>query len=241
MPKLAFPTPHINATPEQIADTVLMPGDPKRSRLVAKEFLSNAKLFNDVRGVQGYTGEWKGARVSVMASGMGMPSIAIYSYELYNAFDVQSIIRIGSAGSIQPDVAVRDIVIGRGAFTDSTFALQLLGEGCDIALCDNRLLEGAVEIGTESGLSLHVGNILSSDVFYSEEENSYQKWQERGALAVEMEAAALYINAKRANKSALAICTVSNSLLTGEELPAEQRETSFTDMIELALDLACKA
>lgn len=238
MSKLLYPTPHINATPEQIASTVLMPGDPKRSRLVATEFLSNAKLFNDVRGVQGYTGEWKGKRVSVMASGMGIPSIAIYSYELFSAFSVDNIIRIGSAGSIQSDVHVRDIVLGMGACTDSNYASQFALRGDFSAICDYGLLDSAVSLAKEKKLSFHVGNLLSSDVFYNEYAEVYKAWQKMGVLAVEMEAAALYMNASRAGKSALAICTVSNSLVTGEELSAEERETSFTQMIELALDVA---
>ena len=238
MSKLLYPTAHINAIPEQIASTVLMPGDPKRSLLVAKEFLSGAVLFNDVRGVQGYTGKWKGKRVSVMASGMGMPSIAIYSYELFNAFDVKSIIRIGSAGSIQSNVGLRDIVLGMGACTDSSFGEQFALGGSFSAICDYRLLQRAAALGKEKGFAVRVGNILSTDVFYNDIPDSYKTWQKMGVLAVEMEAAALYMNAVRANKSALAICTVSNSLVTGEELSAEERQDSFTEMIELALDVA---
>ena len=240
MSNLLYPTPHINAEPSQIAETVLMPGDPKRSRFVATEFLSNAQLFNDVRGVQGYTGEWKGNRVSVMASGMGMPSIAIYSYELFSAFGVDNIIRIGSAGSICEDVCVRDIVIGMGACTDSSFASQFSLGGTFSAICDYKLLECAVAQAKEKAFPYHVGNILSSDVFYSDNADGYKAWQKMGVLAVEMEAAALYMNAARLKKNALAICTISNSLLTGEELSAEERQTSFTQMIELALDVAIK-
>ena len=238
MSKLLYPTPHINAEPSQIASTVLMPGDPKRARLVATEFLSRAKLFNDVRGVQGYTGEWKGKRVSVMASGMGIPSIAIYSYELFSAFGVDNIIRIGSAGSICEDVRIRDIVIGMGACTDSSYASQYGLGGSFSAICDYGLLTDAVSKAEKNKFSFHVGNILSSDVFYSENVDAYKSWQKMGVLAVEMEAAALYMNAARLKKHALAICTVSNSLLTGEELSSAEREKSFTQMIELALDVA---
>lgn len=238
MSKLLYPTPHINAEPSQIANTVLMPGDSKRSRFVATEFLSGATLFNDVRGVQGYTGEWKGKRVSVMASGMGIPSIAIYSYELFSAFGVDNIIRIGSAGSLCEDVCVHDIVLGMGACTDSSYASQYAIGGSFSAICDYGLLSEAVLKAKEKNFPYHVGNILSSDVFYSDDAEAYKAWQKMGVLAVEMEAAALYMNAARLKKRALAICTVSNSLVTGEELLAEEREKSFTQMIELALDIA---
>ena len=240
MSKLLYPTPHINAEPSDIAKTVLMPGDPKRSLLVATEFLSGARLFNDVRGVQGYTGEWKGKRISVMASGMGMPSIGIYSYELYSAFDVENIIRIGSAGAMQENICVRDIVLGMGACTDSAYASQYGLGGTFAPICDYALLESATNIAREKGLPIHVGNLLSSDIYYNDDQNSFKQWQKMGVLAVEMEAAALYMNAARLGKRALAICTVSNSLVTGEELSAAERETSFTQMIELALDVAAE-
>ena len=238
MSNLSYPTAHIKSTPDQIAKTVLMPGDPKRAELVAKKFLKDAVLFNNVRGVSGYTGTWKGVPVSVMASGMGMPSIGIYSYELYHAFGVENIIRIGSAGSMREDVKVRDIVLGMGACTDSAFGNQFGLDGSFAPICDYSLLEKAVEIGREKGFNLHVGNILSSDVFYDDNPDRNLLWRKMGVLAVEMEAAALYMNAARAGKRALAICTVSNSLVTWEELSADERETSFGEMIELALDLA---
>ena len=241
MGNLKYPTPHINTTPDKIARTVLMPGDPKRAALVAHSFLEGAQLFNDVRGVQGYTGMWKGERVSVMASGMGMPSIGIYSYELYNAFDVENIIRIGSAGSMREDVMVRDVVLGMGACTDSAFGEQFgLGGGFS-AICDYGLLRTAADIAAERGIRAHVGNILSSDVYYDDDPERNIRWRKLGVLAVEMEAAALYMNAARAGKRALAICTVSNSLISGEELSASEREQSLTQMIELALDTALKA
>ena len=235
---LSYPTAHIKATPEQIAKTVLMPGDPKRSELVAKKFLKDAVLFNDVRGVKGYTGTWKGVPVSVMASGMGMPSIGIYSYELYHGFGVENIIRIGSAGSMREDVKVRDIVLGMGACTDSAYGNQYGLDGSFAPICDYDLLAKSVEIGKEKGFRTHVGNILSSDVFYDDNPDRNLLWRKMGVLAVEMEAAALYMNAARAGKRALAICTVSNSLVTGEELSADERETTFGEMIELALDVA---
>lgn len=235
---LSYPTAHIKATPEQIAKTVLMPGDPKRSELVAKKFLKDAVMFNDVRGVKGYTGTWKGVPVSVMASGMGMPSIGIYSYELYHGFGVENIIRIGSAGSMREDVKVRDIVLGMGACTDSAYGNQFGLDGSFAPICDYELLAKSVEIGKEKGFCTHVGNILSSDVFYDDNPDRNLLWRKMGVLAVEMEAAALYMNAARAGKRALAICTVSNSLVTGEELSADERETTFGEMIELALDVA---
>ena len=235
---LYYPTAHIKATPEQIAKTVLMPGDPKRSELVAKKFLKDAVMFNDVRGVKGYTGTWKGVPVSVMASGMGMPSIGIYSYELYHGFGVENIIRIGSAGSMREDVKVRDIVLGMGACTDSAYGNQFGLDGSFAPICDYELLAKSVEIGKEKGFCTHVGNILSSDVFYDDNPDRNLLWRKMGVLAVEMEAAALYMNAARAGKRALAICTVSNSLVTGEELSADERETTFGEMIELALDVA---
>jgi purine-nucleoside phosphorylase len=235
---LSYPTAHIKATPAQIAKTVLMPGDPKRSELVAKKFLKDAVMFNDVRGVKGYTGTWKGVPVSVMASGMGMPSIGIYSYELYHGFGVENIIRIGSAGSMREDVKVRDIVLGMGACTDSAYGNQFGLDGSFAPICDYDLLAKSVEIGKEKGFRTHVGNILSSDVFYDDNPDRNLLWRKMGVLAVEMEAAALYMNAARAGKRALAICTVSNSLVTGEELSADERETTFGEMIELALDVA---
>ena len=240
MSKLLYPTPHIDSTPDKIAKTVLMPGDPKRAQLVARDFLEGATLFNDVRGVSGYTGKWKGIDVSVMASGMGMPSIGIYSYELYNAFDVENIIRIGSAGSMREDVRLRDIVIGMGACTDSAYGAQFGLDGTFAPICDYGLLRDAVEIGQSKGFSLHVGNLLSSDVYYDDDPDRNARWRKMGVLAVEMEAAALYMNAARASKRALCVCTVSNSLLSGEEMPALERQTSFCEMIELALDVAAK-
>ena len=235
---LSYPTAHIKATPEQIAKTVLMPGDPKRSELVAKKFLKDAVMFNDVRGVKGYTGTWKGVPVSVMASGMGMPSIGIYSYELYHGFGVENIIRIGSAGSMREDVKVRDIVLGMGACTDSAYGNQFGLDGSFAPICDYDLLAKSVEIGKEKGFCTHVGNILSSDVFYDDNPDRNLLWRKMGVLAVEMEAAALYMNAARAGKRALAICTVSDSLVTGEALSAEDRQNTFGEMIELALDVA---
>lgn len=233
-----YPTPHIDATPDQIAPTVLMPGDPLRARFVAENFLEDPRLFNNVRGIQGYTGRWRGVPVSVMASGMGMPSIGIYSYELFHFFRVEQILRIGSAGALSPQVHLRDLVFGMGACTNSAYGEQFGLGGSFAPLADFGLLEGAVALARERGLSHHVGNLLSSDTFYDDDEERTLRWSKMGVLAVEMEAAALYMNAARAGKKALAICTVSDSLITGEATSAQERQESFTHMMELALDLA---
>lgn len=238
------PTPHINATPDDFAPTVLMPGDPLRAKFIAETFLENAKLVNNVRGIQGYTGTYEGTRVSVMASGMGMPSMGIYSYELYNVFGVKNIIRIGSAGALREGVHVRDIVLGLGACTDSNYAAQYRLPGTFAPTCSYELLKVCAETARGMGLTHHVGNLLSSDVFYKDEqglpatEQSAASWAKMGVLAVEMEAAALYMNAARCGKNALAICTISDHLLTGEATTAEERQTSFTDMMQLALKTA---
>ena len=238
MSEKAFPTPHINSTPDQIAKTVLMPGDPLRSKFVAEKFLDSPTLFNSVRGINGYTGTYKGVPVSVMASGMGIPSIGIYSYELFNFFGVENIIRIGSAGAIQPEIKLRDIVLGMGACTDSSYASQYHLPGDFAPIADYSLLSRAVNIAKDMKLGYHVGNLLSSDKYYNEFPEDTLTWSKMGVLAVEMEAAALYMNAARAKKRALAICTVSDSIVTGEALPASERESSFTDMMTLALELA---
>ena len=237
-------TPHINANNGDFADTVLMPGDPLRSRFIAENFLKDAKLVNDVRGVQGYTGFYNGKKVSVMASGMGMPSIGIYSYELYNFFNVKNIIRVGSAGSYNADVKLRDIVLAQAACTDSNFVKQFGLPGDFSPIADFGLLTKAASVAESSGLTYHIGNILSSDRFYGDNaglpdwKQPVSLWSKMGVLAVEMEAAALYMNAARAGKRALAICTVSDSLITGEATTAEERQNPFTDMIRLALETA---
>ena len=230
-------TPHIKAEKGDFAKTVLMPGDPKRAKFVAENFLTDAKLVNDVRGVQGYTGYYKDKRVSVMASGMGMPSIGIYSYELFKFFDVDNIIRIGSAGAMSDDVSVRDIVLALGASTDSNYGHQYALPGTYAIVCSYALLEKAVNISREKGYNFHVGNVLSTDVFYSELD-TLSLWGKMNVLAVEMEAAALYMNAARLNKNALAILTVSDHLKTGENLSSDEREKSFTQMMTLALEVA---
>lgn len=239
-----YPTPHINATPSDFAKTVLMPGDPLRAKFIAENFLDNAELVNNVRGIHGYTGTYKGTPVSVMASGMGMPSIGIYSYELFNFFDVQNIIRVGSAGGMSDKVKVRDIIIAQGACTDSNYAHTFNLPGTFAPIADFKLLKTAVNKADELKLKYCVGNVLSSDVFYgdmqgvSEDNTASALWGKMGVLGVEMEAAALYMNAACAGKNALAILTVSDHLLTGESLSAEDRQNTFTDMMKLSLETA---
>ena len=235
-----YPTPHISARPEDIAETVLMPGDPKRSEFVAKSFLEKAALFNDVRGVKGYTGSWKGHRVSVMASGMGMPSMGIYSYELFNFFGVDNIIRIGSAGAMTEGLKVRDIVLAMGACTNSAFAQQYLLPGSFAPIASYRLLKAADEVSARHGIAPVVGNVLSSDTFYDDDPEANAKWRKLGVLAVEMEAAGLYCTAAYTGKRALAICSISDNLVTGEELSADERQTTFTNMMKIALEVAVK-
>ena len=233
-------TPHINASPEDFAKTVLMPGDPLRSKFIAENFLEGARLVNNVRGIQGYTGLYKGERVSVMASGMGMPSIGIYSYELYKFFGVENIIRIGSLGGMSEKVKIRDIIFGMGASTTTNFAVQYGLEGTFAPIADYRLMKTAIAEADKIGARYHVGNILSSDIFYNADQSASKKWEKMGVLGVEMEAAALYMNAAHLSKRALAICTVSDHLLTGESLDAEARQSSFTEMMEIALNTAIK-
>lgn len=234
-------TPHINAKVGDFAKTVLMPGDPLRSRMIAEKFLENPVLVNNVRGVQGYTGTWKGVPVSVMASGMGMPSIGIYTYELFNFFDVDNIIRIGSAGAMRDDLNVMDLVAGQGACTDSNFAHQFELNGTFAPIADFTLLSEAVAAAKDKGIDMKVGNILSGDNFYSPPGcDSADKWKRMGVMAVEMEAAALYMNAAYAGKRGLCICTISDHLYREEALSAEERQMSFTQMIEVALDTAVR-
>ena len=231
------PTPHISASPGDFARTVLMPGDPLRAKFIAETYLEAPVLVNNVRGVQGYTGTYKGKRVSVMASGMGMPSIGIYSYELFNFYGVENIIRVGSAGAISPKAKVRSIVIGMSACTNSNYASQFGLCGTIAPTASWQLTRAAVEQAEKMKLDYEVGSVLSSDNFYNDAGNTLD-WQKMGVLAVEMEAAALYMNAARAGESALCICTISDSLVTGEALDAKARQTSFTEMMELALEIA---
>ncbi len=235
---MSIPTPHISAKLGDFAKTVLMPGDPLRAEFIAKNYLENAVLVNNVRGVQGYTGYYKGKRVSVMASGMGQPSIGIYSYELFNFYGVENIIRVGSCGSFSPELHARDIIVAMGACTNGNYAAQynLPGTFCPIA--DFNLVRRAVEECERAGVNYRVGNIFSSDTFY-DDANSGMQWAKMGVLGVEMESAALYCNAARAGKRALCICTVSDSFIYPEEnTTAEERQISFTKMMEIALNIA---
>ncbi len=233
-----YPTPHNSAVPEDFAKTVLMPGDPLRAKFIADTFLEDAKLINNVRGIQGYTGTYKGEKVTVMASGMGMPSIGIYSHELFNFYDVDNIIRIGSAGGIADDIELRDMVAGMSACTNSNYEEQFNLPGRYAPTASFKLLSTAVSEAEKLGYTLKVGSLYSSDTFY-DDCHSAGEWQKmHNVLAVEMEAAALYMEAARAGKNALAICTISDCPLKGTSLPAEDRQTTFTQMMEVALNTA---
>ena len=230
------PTPHIGAQYGEIAETVLMAGDPLRAKFIAENFLTNPVQFNEVRGMLGFTGTYEGKRVSVMGHGMGIPSIGIYSYELFNFYGVKTIIRVGSAGAYHPDLKLGDLVIAQGACTDSNYGAQFGLPGTFAPIGDFDLLRAAAAACEQRGLHYMVGNILSSDVFYGENPQT-DSWRKMGVLAVEMEAAALYMNAARSGNRALTICTISDHLLTGEEMPADERRTSFTNMMEVALSI----
>ena len=232
------PTLHIAAALGDFAETVLMPGDPKRSRLIAENFLEGAKLVNDVRGVQGYTGTYKGKRVSVMASGMGQPAIGIYSYELYNAFDVQSIIRVGTCGSFFEELPLGSIILAQGACTNGNYAIQYRLPGTYAPIADFDLLRRAAEVCEQRKLIYRVGNVFSADMFY-DDAHSDMDWAKMGVLGVEMESAALYCNAARAGKKALCMCTVSDCFVgNGEKMTVEQRQNALLDMIDVALTIA---
>ena len=244
---LKTPTPHIEAKPGDFGKTVLMPGDPLRSKFIAENFLENPVLVNNVRGVHGYTGTYKGVKVSVMASGMGMPAIGIYSHELFNGYGVENIIRVGSAGSIQDHINLYDIVLGQGACTDSNFAAQFHLPGTFAPIADFKLLTEAVKACEAHKATYHVGNINSSDVFYGDHAlvpeglGSVYGLKKMGVMALEMEAAALYMNAARYGKRALCICTISDHVLKGVETTSEERQTAFTTMMKVALDVAVAA
>lgn len=232
-----MPTPHNNAENGEIAKTVLMPGDPLRAEFIAKTYLENPVCYNKVRGMLGFTGKYKGVEVSVQGSGMGIPSIGIYSYELFNEYGVNNIIRVGTAGGIADRVNLRDVVIAMGACTNSNYADQYDLPGTYAPTASYELLSKAVNSADNYGCTYHVGNILSSDTFY-DDSNSLAKWQKMNVLAVEMESAALYMNAARAGKNALCILTISDCPLKGLSTTAEERQTSFTDMMEIALETA---
>ncbi len=235
---LQIPTPHITAKEGDFGKTVLMPGDPLRAKFIAETFLENPVLVNPIRGVNGYTGTYKGVKVSVMASGMGMPSIGIYSYELYHAYGVENILRVGTAGAIHAELPVKSLVFGMGACTNSNYAMQYNLPGTFAPIASYELLKKGVEIAQKrEDVQYKVGNLFSSDTFYDDAASGTQ-WAKMGVLAVEMEAAALYMNAARAGKRALALCTISDNIVTGEAASAEERQNTFTAMMEIALDLA---
>lgn len=236
----SIPTPHIEAKAGEFAPTVLMPGDPLRAQFIASEYLTQAKLITQVRGILGYTGFFEGKPVSVMASGMGMPSMGIYSYELFSFYEVQRIIRIGTAGAIRDDVKLRELVFGLASCTNSNYSGQYHLPGTPAAAASFPLLEGAVRQARELGISPRVGTLLCSDTFYDDDPHALECWKKLGVLAVEMESAALYLNAARLGKEALAICTVSDAPLRGESCSAQERQTSFTQMMEVALRTAVR-
>ena len=241
---LHTPTPHISAKPGDFGKTVLMPGDPLRAKFIAETFLENPVLVNNVRGVQGPPGTYKGVKVSVMASGMGMPAIGIYSHELYNGYGVENIIRVGSAGAIQENIDLYDLVLAQGACTDSNWAAQFHLPGTFAPIADFQLLSEAVKAAENIGATYHVGNVNSSDVFYGDHVGvpeglgSVYGLKKMGVMALEMEAAALYMNAARYGKRALCICTISDHVLKGTETTSQERQTAFTTMMRVALDVA---
>jgi len=232
---------HINAANKgDIAKTVLMPGDPLRAKFIAENFLENAKCYNEIRGMYGYTGTYKGVPVSVQGSGMGMPSMGIYSWELITEYDVQNIIRIGTAGSFHKDIKIKDIVVGMAASTDSNYVHAFDVPGTLAPCASYNLLMNLTETSKEHNIPIKAGNIVSCDVFYELNEDWWKKWASMGIMAVEMEAAALYMNAAYNNVNALAIMTISDHFVTGEKATVEERQTRFTDMMTLALETAVK-
>lgn len=236
---MSIPTPHIECKEQGvIAETVLLPGDPLRAKFIADTFLEDVVQFNTVRNMFGYTGTYKGKKISVMGSGMGIPSIGIYSYELIHFYGVKNLIRIGSCGSIREDVKIRDVIIGMGACTNSNYAAQYELPGTYSPIASWELLNKAVTVANEKGIDVKVGNILSSDTFYDAQKDSWKKWASMGVMGIEMEAAALYMNAAYAGVNALCILTVSDSLVTHEVTSAEERQNTFTQMMEIALELA---
>ncbi|MBM7839689.1 purine-nucleoside phosphorylase [Alkalihalobacillus xiaoxiensis] len=231
-------TAHINPKGEEIAETVLLPGDPLRAKFIADTFLEDVTQFNTVRNMFGYTGTYKGKRISVMGSGMGMPSMGIYSWELIHVFGVKNLIRIGSCGALQDDLNLYDIIIGMGASSNSNYVSQYHLPGHYAPIASYSLLEKAKQVADAKGYPVHVGNILSSDTFYNADKEANDKWRGMGILGIEMEAAALYMNAAEAGVNALCILTVSDHIYKQEETTSDERETSFTKMMEIALDLA---
>ena len=233
-----IPTAHNNAKANDFAKTGLMPGDPLRAKYIAETYRENPRQVTAVRNMFGYTGTYKGKEISVMGGGMGMPSIGIYSYELFNFYGVDQIIRIGSAGALQDHMKVMDVVIGMGACTDSNYAYQYGLPGTFAPIADYELMNKAIETAKRQGTNVVVGNVVSSDVFYNADPTVNDRWRSMGVLAVEMEAAALYMNAAKAKKKALCMLTISDHIYTGEALCAEDRQLGFGKMMEIALELA---
>ena len=233
-----IPTAHNSAKAGDFAKTVLMPGDPLRAKYIAETYLENPRQVTAVRNMFGYTGTYKGKEISVMGGGMGMPSVGIYSYELFNFYDVDQIIRIGSAGALQDHLKLMDVVIGMGACTDSNYAYQYGLPGTFAPIADYELMNKAIETAKRQGTNVVVGNVVSSDVFYNADPTVNDRWRSMGVLAVEMEAAALYMNAAKAKKKALCMLTISDHIYTGEALCAEDRQLGFGKMMEIALELA---
>ena len=231
-----MPTPHNSAAKGEIAKTVLMPGDPLRAKYIAETYLEDAGLVNEVRGMYAYTGRYKGKEVSVMASGMGMPSMGIYSYELFSEYDVDNIIRIGTAGAISEKLKIRDVVLAIASCTRSTYADQFGLPCTPAAAASYELLRRADDCARELGINVHVGTLLCTDTFY-DESGTLADWRKMGVLATEMESAALYYNAARLGKKAICICTISDCPLTGESASAQERQKTFDDMIKLALEM----
>ncbi|MEG0178599.1 MAG: purine-nucleoside phosphorylase [Oscillospiraceae bacterium] len=235
---MSIPTPHNAAKLGDIAKTVLMPGDPLRAKFIAETFLTNVTQYNSVRGMFGFTGEYNGKRVSVQGSGMGIPSIGIYSYELYNFYDVDNIIRVGTAGTLTKTLDIGDLAIGMGACTNSNYTQQFNLPGTYAPIASYPLMKKAIDAAEKLGIHYGVGNVLSSDTFYDDRPDFLERWSKMGVLAVEMEAAALYMNAVRAEKNALCILTISDSPFAGKVTTAEEREKTFTNMMKVALELA---
>jgi len=235
-----MPTPHNSAQNGDFAQTVLMPGDPLRAKFIAETYLDSPRLVNNVRGVQGYTGTWKGVPVSVMASGMGIPSIGIYSHELYTEYGVKNIIRVGSAGGIADRLQLMDVVAAIGACTDSNFAHQFALNGTFAPTADWTMLKEAMAAAEAHGVNMKAGNLLSADNFYNDGSDGMDQWKKMGVLAVEMEAAGLYMTAARDGGRALAICTISDHLYRPEQLTPDERQTGFDEMIRIALDTAVR-
>ncbi|KOS69042.1 purine-nucleoside phosphorylase [Lysinibacillus contaminans] len=231
-------TPHIKPNGVEIAETILLPGDPLRAKFIAENFLEDVVQFNEVRGMLGYTGTYNGKKISVMGTGMGTASMGIYSWELINIFGVKNLIRIGSAGSIQDDLNLYDIVFAMGSATDTNYAHQYNLPGHYSITASYELLEKAKKVADEKGYPVRVGNVLSSDIFYNADETAMQRWSEMGILCAEMESAGLYMNAARAGVNALCILTISDHIFKHEQTTQLERQTAFTKMMEIALELA---